>query len=79
MKKVEGDIEKKSKEVWRKNSGFAIRLFYKLTILTIKDDSQAIQNWRIGGGKKEETLCCWRKVEEKNGGRYGGKSGEVFK
>ena len=38
-KKVEGDMEKKIKEVWWKNSGFAIRLFYKLTILTIKEDS----------------------------------------
>ena len=83
MEKVEekggGRYGEKSKEVWRKNSGFVIRLFYKLSILTIKEDSQDSQNWRKGGGKKEETLCRWRKVEEKNGGRYGGKSGGVFK
>ena len=34
-----GRYGEKSKEVWRKNSGFVIRLFYKLSILTIKEDS----------------------------------------
>ena len=38
-KKVEGDMEEKVKRCGGKNSGFAIRLFYKPTILTIKEDS----------------------------------------
>ena len=69
----------KSRDKCRENNSLGVKLSYKTTILTIKEERQDSQNWKEDGGKMEETLTRRRKVEVKNGARYGGKSEGVWR